>query len=122
MKKQKKSVIQWCAKVIDIGVHYCREKCQITGKMKGFWYAYDLTSYHVSAGQKPTEAINNLLHVMWGGEILAKEFRAKGERIVRNRLHLEHPESLRECKAAIKKWKGYVIKGVDWREWHETVS
>ena len=49
-------------------------------------------------------AIENLLHVLWGGEILSKEFKQKGERIIRNRLHLEKPESLRDCKEAMKKW------------------
>lgn len=118
MKKIKKSIIQWSAKVIDIGVHFCIEKSERTGKKDRFWYAYDLTSYHVAAGKKPTEAIDNLLHVIWGGEILAKEFRAKGERIVRNRLHVTHPDAIRDFKAALKKWKGYVIKDVNWREWH----
>ena len=117
-KNKGTSIIQWSARVIDIGVHYCKEKSRRTGKLESFWYAYDLTSYHVASGTKPTEAIENLLHVIWGGEVLAKEFRAKGERIIRNRLHQEHPDAIRDFKAAIKKWNGYVIKGVDWRKWH----
>lgn len=124
-KKKTVAVIQWSAPIIDIGFHYCEEPRSEklldvlwvkTGEVSKFWYAYDLTSYHVSSGETPLKAIDGLLHTLWGGEVLDKEFRAKGK-VIRNRLHREHPEALKEFRAAMRKWKGTTIKGVDWRRW-----
>lgn len=121
-KGPKTSVIQWSAKVIDIGVHFCVERASKGRKKHQFWYAYDLTSYHVATGPTPTKAIENLLHILWGGEVLSTEFRKKGERIIRNRLHREHPEAIRDMKQALKEWKGYVIQRVEWRKWRSPVA
>lgn len=118
-------VIQWAAKWICIGYHYCEEPrlerfldaiWVKTGEVSKFFYAYDLTSYHVASGDTPMKAIEALLHVLWGGDVIAKEIRDAGGRVRRNKLHLEHPEALRELWAAMHKWDGKVIGDmVEWK-------
>ena len=125
-KKPKKqtSIIQWSAPVIDIGVHYCVEKLHSPGKKDHgkkcrFWYALDLTSYHVGDGLTPMKAVESLLENMWQTELMADEFKAKGDRVIRERLHKRCPEAIPELKRDIRKWKGHIIKGVNWKKWHK---
>lgn len=129
-KKTMKQVITvpWNAPVIDIGVHYCVEKLHAPGekdhgKKCRFWYALDLTSYNVGDGATPMKAIEGLLDQMWAIDDMAAEFKAKGHRVVRERLHKryrkDYPEAISEMKRDIRKWKGHIIKGVNWKKWHK---
>ena len=76
-----------------------------------------MTSYHVGSGKTPVDAIDGLLECLVFNDELAKERRKKGEYVVRNKLHLEHPHAILGMKKDLKKAKGHIIKNVDWRKW-----
>lgn len=125
-KKKTTTTIQWSAPVIDIGVHYCVEKLHDPGKKDHgkkcrFWYAFDLTSYHIGDGATPMKAIENLLEGMWVCEEWAAEGKAKGHRVTRDKLHKRYPGAIPELRQALRKWKGHIIKGVNWKKWHREV-
>lgn len=118
-------VVQWADRFICIGVHYCEEEkwekildvlwVKIGEKSK-FYYAYDLTSYHVASAETPGKAIENLLHTLWGGDVIAKEIRDAGGRVTRNKLHLEHKDAIPDLWKAMHKWGGVVMgDNVEWK-------
>lgn len=118
-------MVQWADKLICIGVHYCEEEHREkfldelwidVGEKSKFYYAYDLTSYHVASGETSMKAVENLLHILWGSEVICKEIRQAGGKARRNKLHLEHPEALPGLWRAMHRWGGVVMGDhVDWR-------
>lgn len=123
MKKKVVAVLPRVLRVIDLGVHYCEERSAITlpdgqwswtGKIQKFFYAYDLSSYHVASGPSAAAAIDSLVKTLWGTEIMAIEKRMEG--------HIERdsrrfPGEIRRLYSELKKWNGHIIKKVDWRMW-----
>ncbi len=119
-------VVQWAPRFICLGIHYCEEPRREkfldvlwvkTGEVSKFWYAYDLTAYHVASGPSPLKAVENLIMTMYGGDAISKEIREAGGKVRRNKLHLEHPEALKDMWRAMHKWKGIVIgNDVEWRK------
>lgn len=123
MKKKPVSVLPWVPRVIDLGVHYCEERSIVktvegkwlwTGKLQKFFYAYDLTGYHVASGPTAAAAIDSLIKTLWGTEILAIEKKLEG-RVERDPRRFAG-EILR-LRKELKKWNGHIVKKVNWRMW-----
>lgn len=123
MKKKLVSVLPWVPRVIDLGVHYCEERSAIklpsgewswTGKVQKFFYAYDLKGYHVASGPTAAAAIDSLVKTLWGTEIIAIEKRSEG-RVERDPRRFAG--EIKRLRSELKKWKGHIIKKVDWRMW-----
>lgn len=123
MKKKVISILPRVARKIELGVHYVEERSCIktktgewswTGPIQKFFYAYDLTTYHVSSGPSATAAIESLLKTLWGTQIIAIEKSAEG---TVKRDPRRFTGELNRLRKEIKKWKGHIIKNVDWRTW-----
>jgi hypothetical protein len=124
MKKKKVvSVLPWVPRVIELGVHYCEEPSVIklpsgewswTGKVQKFFYAYDLTGYHVASGPTAAAAIDSLIKTLWGTEIIAFE-KSKEGRVERDPRRFAG--EIKRLRRELKKWQGHVVKKLDWRMW-----
>lgn len=117
-RKNKRVIISWTAKRIEVGLHPCVERNR-KGKRECFWYAYDLTSYSVGNGPTAMKALENLFWTLWAHELLAAEEKAKGWHVVRERLHKRCKDAIPELRRAVKRWGGYTINDVEWRKWAE---
>lgn len=123
MKKKVISVLPWVPRIINLGVHYCEEPSVVktpsggwswTGKLQKFFYAYDLTGYHVASGPTAAAAIDSLIKTLWGTEIIAIEKRREG-RVERDPRRFAG--EILQLRKQLKKWNGHIIKKVDWRMW-----
>lgn len=81
------------------------------GKLREAWLAADVTSYHVGQGNTPQHAVNSLLHVICGTDLLAWEEEQNGGKVIRWRCLCPKKE-IREMEAKARK-TGFILDGVE---------
>lgn len=82
------------------------------GKVHSAWIAADVRGYHVSQGETAVQAVNSLLHVVCGTNLMAWEERQKGNKVIRSTKKLL-PENERLAMEAAARKTGFILDGVE---------
>jgi hypothetical protein len=114
----------WAAEKLRIAVFWACDP-QWSKKLKRFtkkmgdpyWCAMDTRSYWIGTGKTPQEAMSRLIESVKFTELMEKEDRKKGHRVIR--WHVERtPGTRKELLDMEKKARktGFILDGVEWRK------
>jgi hypothetical protein len=104
--------IGWAAKKVRIAVFPAKN-----AKKDNIWLAVDVTSYTVSQGKGPLNALRSLIFILKAERQMELEKEKKGKKVIR--WHVERMPGVRKELTEMEKYateNGIVLEGVDWEK------
>jgi hypothetical protein len=104
--------IGWAAKKVRIAVFPSERS-----KKDNIWLAVDVTSYNVSQGHGPLNALRSLIFQLQAERQMELEEEKKGKKVIR--WHVERKPGVRKELTEMEKYAmktGIVLEGIDWEK------